>query len=166
MSDLLILLLIICALLYGLLKKVAVYDAFAAGAKEGLRTAVAILPNLSAMLIAVNLLRASGLLSEIQKILSPVFASVGIPREATPLMLIRPFSGSGALAVLESILVNEGPDSRAGLVSSALMGSSETIFYTLGIYMSAAKVSDSRYALPAALAAWIAGSCTTGLFYR
>lgn len=151
---------------YGLLKGVKVYDAFVTGAKDGLRTAVNILPNLAAMLTAIALMSGSGLLGGLQSLMAPALMWMGIPKEAAPLMLLRPFSGSGSLAILGSILETAGPDSRAGLVASTLMGSSETIFYTLGIYMAAAKVRKSRYALPAALAAWLAASWAAGLFYR
>ncbi|MBQ8536372.1 MAG: spore maturation protein [Clostridia bacterium] len=166
MSEMIILAVVLGILLYGLLKGVPVYDAFIAGAREGLRSAVSILPNLAAMLTAIALLNASGLMAGIQTLLAPLWEWMGIPQEAGPLMIMRPFSGSGSLAMLGNLMETTGPDSRAGLVASTLMGSSETIFYTLGIYMAAGRVTKSRYALPAALLAWLAASCTAGLFYR
>lgn len=151
---------------YGLFKRVRVYDAFLKGAKEGLRTAVNILPSMAAMLTAIALLNVSGLLPALTSLLAPVFTLIGIPGEAAPLMLMRPFSGSASLALLNNILDLNGPDSRAGLVASALMGSTETIFYTLSVYLAAAKVKKSRYAVPAALIAWILGGAAAGLWFR
>ncbi len=150
----------------GLIKGVPVYDAFVAGAKEGLKTAVTILPYMIAMLSVIFLMQKSGLLSSVTKLLSPVFDALGIPQPVAPLMLLRPFSGSASLAMLQNILSDQGTDSRAGLVASTLMGSTETIFYTCGIYLGAAGVKKSRYAIPAALAAWLTGSIVAGLFYR
>ena len=147
---------------YGLYKGVPVYDAFLSGAKEGLRSAVSILPNLAAMLIAVSVMNESGLMALLLSWLAPLFECIGVPKEAAPVMLMRPFSGSGALAMLSDLMAKAGPDSRAGRVASALIGSSETIFYTLGIYMAAGGVNRSRYALPAALIGWFAASCVAG----
>jgi len=166
MSEMVIPLLAALVVLVGLVKGVPVYDAFVKGAKAGFHSALGILPNLAAMLMAVNLMRASGLLLKLESFFIPFLEVVGIPSEAAPLMLMRPFTGSGALAMLQSIFETAGPDSRAGLVASTLMGASETIFYTLGIYMSAAHMKRCGYVLPAALAAWLAGSITAGLFYR
>ena len=150
----------------GLIKGVPVYDAFIDGAKEGLKTAVTILPYMIAMLSAIVLMQRSGFLSSLTQLLMPVFTFLGIPKSVAPLMLLRPFSGSASLAMLQNILETQGPDSRAGLVASTLMGSTETIFYTCGLYLGAAGVKKSRYAIPAALIAWLVGSVVAGLFYR
>lgn len=150
----------------GLLRGVPVYEAFVEGAKEGLKTAVTILPYMIAMLAAIYLMQQSGLLSSLTQLLTPVFSFLGIPKAVAPLMLLRPFSGSASLAMLQNILETNGPDSRAGLVASTLMGSTETIFYTCGLYLGAAGVKKSRYAIPAALVAWLVGSVVAGLFYR
>ncbi len=151
---------------FGLLKRVNVYDAFIKGAKNGLNTAIAILPSMGAMMVAVALLKESGLMAALVNVLAPVFALVGIDENAAPLMLMRPFSGSASLAILNSIFLTHGADSRAGLTASALMGSTETIFYTLSIYLAAAKVKKGRYAVAAAMLAWLFGGIAAGLFYK
>lgn len=150
----------------GLLKGVPVYEAFVEGAKEGLKTAISILPYMIAMLSAILLMQRSGLLDSLTQVLSPVFSFLGIPDSVAPLMLLRPFSGSASLAMLQSIMEKYGADSRAGLVASVLMGSTETIFYTCALYLGAAGIKKSRYAVPAALAAWLAGSVAAGMFFR
>ena len=150
----------------GCIKGVPVYDAFVAGAREGLKTATTILPYMIAMLSAIFLMQKSGLLNSFTQLLTPVFDAMGIPHSVSPLMLLRPFSGSASLAMLQNIMETQGTDSRAGLVACTLMGSTETIFYTCGLYLGAAGVKKSRYAIPAALVAWLAGSIAAGLFYH
>jgi spore maturation protein B len=146
----------------GALRRVPVYDAFAEGAKEGLKTAWSILPSLTAMLCAIRAFSACGLLDALCGLLAPAAAFFRLPKETLPLMLLRPVSGSASLAMLKSILHACGPDSRAGLVASVMMGSSETVFYTCGVYLSAAGVKKSRYTIPCALLAWLAGSAAAG----
>lgn len=138
------------------------YDLFVQGAKEGIRTAIDILPNLAAMLCAIRLMQDSGLMSALCAACAPAAALLGLPAETLPLMMIRPVSGSAALAMLEQLLNQFGADSRIGLIASTIMGSSETIFYTVCVYMSAAGEKKTGYAVPCALlgalaAAWLAG---------
>lgn len=147
----------------GAFRRIPLYDAFMDGAKEGLGTARSIMPALITMLCAIRAFEASGLLDGMCRLLSPLFSWAGIPAETLPLMLMRPLSGSASLAMLESILKTCGPDSRAGMVASIMMGSTETIFYTCGIYLSAAGVKRSRHAIPCALLAWLAGSLAAGM---
>ena len=151
---------------FGLYKRVNVYDAFLKGAKSGLDTAVTILPSMAAMMLAVALLTDSRFMAALIGLLSPVFAFIGIDENAAPLMLMRPLSGSASLAILNSIFLTHGADSRAGMTASALMGSTETIFYTLSLYLAAAKVKKARHALPAALLAWLAGGIAVGVLFR
>ena len=146
----------------GALRRVPVYDVFLEGAKEGLKTAFSILPALTAMLCAIRAFSACGLLDTLCGLLAPAAALFHLPKETLPLMLLRPVSGSASLAMLKSILHACGPDSRAGLVASVMMGSSETVFYTCGVYLSAAKVKKSRHTVPCALLAWLAGSAVAG----
>ena len=146
----------------GALRRVPVYDAFAEGAKEGLKTAWSILPSLTAMLCAIRAFSACGLLDAPCGLLAPAAAFFRLPKETLPLMLLRPVSGSASLAMLKSILHACGPDSRAGLVASVMMGSSETVFYTCGVYLAAANVKKSRHIVPCALLAWLAGSAAAG----
>ena len=146
-------------------RRVPVYDLFVKGAKEGLATAMQVLPNLTAMLCAISLMRSSGLLEWFCALFSPVIGWFGLPVETAPLVFLRPLSGSASLAMLESILEQCGADSRTGLIASTIMGSSETIFYTVCVYMSA--VSDKRtgYAIPCALAGALAGTWTAGMLF-
>ena len=146
----------------GAARRVPVYDAFLSGAREGLDTAGRILPSLIAMLCAIRAFSACGLMDALSAFCAPVLAWVGIPRETMPLMLLRPLSGSASLAMLREILATYGPDSRIGLVASVMMGSSETVFYTCGIYLGAAGIRKSRHIIPCALLAWLAGSAAAG----
>lgn len=146
----------------GAWRRVPVYDAFLEGARQGLRTARSIAPALIAMLCAIRAFSASGLMDALTGLLSPALSPLGIPRETVPLMLLRPLSGSASLAMLRSILQTAGPDSRAGLVASVMMGSSETVFYTCGVYLAAAGVKKTRHVIPCALLAWLAGSAAAG----
>lgn len=161
MTELLPAFLLLC-LLAGGIKRVPLYDAFLSGAKQGLCTAKTILPALIAMLCAIRAFSACGLMEEFCRFCAPFFARFGIPEETIPLMLLRPVSGSASLAVLREILENYGPDSRIGLVASVMMGSSETVFYTCGVYLGAAGVKKSRHIIPASLLAWLAGSLAAG----
>ena len=162
MTDFLPIFLLLC-LGAGIPRRARVYDVFAEGAKEGLDTAGRILPSLLAMLCAIRAFSACGLLPALCNLLSPLVSWAGIPGEALPLMLLRPLSGSASLAVLKDILHTYGPDSRPGLVASVMMGSSETVFYTCGLYLAAAGVKKSRHTIPCALLAWLAGSFAAGL---
>lgn len=149
----------------GAWKKLPLYDLFVEGAGAGLRTAVRVLPNLAAMLCAISLMQASGLMDALCKVCAPVFVWMGLPAETAPLVFIRPMSGSGALAMLESILQEYGADSRIGLIACTLMGSSETIFYTVGIYLSASRSQNSGYAVPCALFGMLAGTWLAGKLF-
>ena len=152
----------LCCIGVGAARRTPLYDSFAEGAKEGLQTALGILPSLIAMLCAIRAFSASGLMDILGQALYPVLRIFGIPRETLPLMLLRPLSGSASLAALKDILRACGPDSRAGLVASVMMGSSETVFYTCGVYLAAAGVKKTRHVSPCALLAWLAGSAAAG----
>ena len=147
----------------GAVRRVPVYDAFLEGAREGIETARHILPALAAMLCAIRAFSACGLMEALCALLGPAASWAGIPRETLPLMLLKPLSGSASLAMLREVLNDCGPDSRAGLVASVMTGSSETVFYTCGIYLAAAGVKKSRHIVPCALLAWLAGSVAAGL---
>ena len=145
-------------LVYGLIKRVDVYEAFADGAAEGLPVLVKILPYLAAMLVAVRMLRESGLIQDVTSLMSPACGMVGLDPRLVPLILLRPFSGSGSMAILQDLLVQCGPDSRAGMTASILMGSSETIFYEVALYFGVIGVKKTRFAVPVALAAMVVSS--------
>ena len=131
--------------LFGVSRRVDVYNALAQGAEEGLRILLRILPALV------------GLLTAVQKLLSPALEALGIPPETAALLLIRPVSGSGALAIGSELMATHGPDSYIGRVTAVMLGSTETTFYTIAVYFGSAGIRRTRYAIPAALAADLAG---------
>ena len=137
----------------GLYQDVKVYDAFIEGAREGITTIIKILPSLVGLMTAVGIFRASGALDAVIFILTPASSLLGIPAEAMPLALLRPVSGSASLALVADILKAYGPDSYVGRVVSTMMGSTETIFYTLAVYYGSVGIKNIRYTLAAALAA-------------
>ena len=142
----------------GAYRRVPLYDAFVEGAREGLHTARCVLPLLIAMLCAIRAFCASDLMDALCGWTAPAMTALRIPPETLSLMLLRPLSGSASLAMLKSILAAYGPDSRIGLTACVMMGSSETVFYTCGVYLTAAGVKKSRHTVPCALLAWLAGS--------
>jgi len=149
--------LIAVMLLYGYAKGVAVYDAMITGAKEGFQVAVRIIPFLVAIIVAVGMFRASGLLDFLVGLASPLTRAVGFPPEALPMALLRPLSGSGAYGVMAEIMQHAGPDSFVGYLVSVLQGSTETTFYVLAVYFGAVGVTRVRHALAAGLIADLAG---------
>ncbi|MDR0804509.1 MAG: spore maturation protein [Oscillospiraceae bacterium] len=138
-------------MVFALVKKRDVFADFTDGVMDGARTVIGIFPALFALVVSVGMLRASGGLDMLTGLLKPFTDMVGFPSEVTPLVLIRPFSGSGSTAVYESILKEYGADSFAGLVASVVNGSSETLFYVIAIYFGAGKIKRTRYTIPAAL---------------
>ena len=151
-------LLAVCALLV-LHKKENAYDLLLQGGAEGLKTAVTILPALVVLLTAVQMLKASGAVELLGGFLAPGFEAVGIPAEPAMLVLIRPISGSAALAVGADLMAEYGPDSMIGRTAAVMLGSTETTFYTISVYFGAAGVKKTRYAIPAALIADLTGFC-------
>lgn len=143
--------------LYGTLRRVDVYGALVQGAGQGLETLTRIAPALICLLTAVSMVRASGLLEALASWLSPVLGWLGLPPELLPLMLVRPISGSAALGVGADLINTYGPDSDLGRMAAVMLGSTETTFYTIAVYFSAAGITRTRYALPAALCADAAG---------
>ena len=153
MSGYLVPALAVLVILYGLVKGVDVYEAFAQGAAEGLPVLLKILPYLSAMLIAVSMLRESGLIQQLTDLLAPACAALGMDAALLPLILLRPFSGSAAMALVQELLVAYGPDSPVGMTACILMGSSETIFYEVALYFGVIGIKKTRFAVPVALIA-------------
>lgn len=143
--------------LWGIYKKVDIFAAMIKGAKEGLGVATGILPSLTVLLTAVYMLRASGALEALAGLLSPVFGWLGIPADCAPLMLLRPVSGSGALAIGADIMESAGADSFIGRCAAVMLGSTETTFYVIAVYFAAAGIKKTRHAVPAALLADLAG---------
>jgi spore maturation protein B len=168
-SDFAVPVIFVLVLIFGLCKKVDVFSEFTRGVREGLQTVYDIFPALFTLVLSVGMFRASGGLALISALLSPVTDFLGFPSEVTPLVLMRPFSGSGAVAIYESILIQTGPDSFAGRVASVILGSSETTFYVIAVYFAATKVRKTRHALPAALAGdltlWVLSGLIVGLWF-
>lgn len=156
-SDYLIPLLLAGAALYALGRRVDVFSALTTGAGECLSVILRILPPLVALLTAVYMLRASGALTLLTQALTPVLTWIGIPPETVSLLLIRPVSGSGALAVGSEIMQTYGPDSTIGRTAAVMLGSTETTFYTIAVYYGAAGIRRTRHTIPAALAADVTG---------
>ena len=127
------------------------FDAFAEGARLGLDTAVRLCPTLTALLVAIGMLRASGAVEVVGRWLSPAFSVLGVPSELLPLLLTRPFSGSAATASYVSLLEASGADGFAAACASVIMGSSDTAVYVMSLYFSSVGVSKTRYALPVSL---------------
>ena len=139
-----------------LLQRVDVYAALTQGAGEGLAVVAKILPALVGLLTAVYMLRASGAMDALAAALAPVLGLLGIPPETAALLLVRPVSGSGALAVGSQIMEQYGPDSAVGRTAAVMLGCSETTFYTVAVYFGAAGIRRTRYTIPAALTADLA----------
>jgi len=133
------------------------YAAFVCGAREGLMTAAEILPYLCAILTAVSLLRETGLMDRLQALCAPLLEGAGLPRETAGVVLLRPLSGSAALAAVSDVMRECGADSRAARLACVISGASETVFFTGSLYLGAAGVQRSRYAIPVALAAYMVG---------
>lgn len=147
----------------GLYKGVDIYSAAVNGAKEGLKISFGILSPLICLLSAVYMLRVSGVLEAIAVLITPVMEFIGIPVETISLMLLRPFSGSGALAVGGEIMSRYSPDSLIGRTAAVMLGSTETTFYVISVYFGAAGIRDTRHTIPAAIAADLAGFFTAAL---
>ena len=146
-------LLLAASALYASLRGTDVFAALTEGGKKGLTVMLGILPALVSLLPAVYMLRASGALDAFGSLVAPLLRLLRIPPELTPLMLLRPFSGSGALAVGGELMSTYGADSLIGRSAAVLLGSTETTFYVLAVYFGAAGVKKSRHAVPAALCA-------------
>ena len=162
-----ILLLVVSAVALG--KKENTYDLLLKGAADGLKLLLTLVPALVMLLTAVTMLRASGAVEILSGWLSPVFRFFGIPPETALLVLIRPISGSAALAVGAELMATYGVDSLIGRTAAIMLGSTETTFYTISVYFGAAGVKKTRYAIPAALIADFTGffvaSLTARLFF-
>lgn len=157
LSDLIIPLFIVVILMSGFLNRCNAYADFVKGAKKGLMTAVDILPTLAGLMVAVGILRASGLLDALTRLLGNWMEHIGFPSQLVPLAVVRMFSSSAATGLLLDVYEQFGTDSRIGRIASVMMSSSETIFYTMSIYFMTVKVKKTRWTLAGALVATIAG---------
>ena len=169
MTDYIVPLILFFTAALALRKKENAYDILLGGASEGLTLLLSILPALILLLTAVHMLRASGAVEILSRILSPVFSLFGIPPETAMLLLIRPISGSAALAVGAELMAEYGVDSLVGRTAAVMLGSTETTFYTISVYFGAAGIKKTRYTVPAALFADFVGffmaSWTVRMFF-
>ena len=155
------LLFLCCAI--ALRKRENAYDLMLSGASEGLQMLLSILPALILLMTSVTMLRQSGAVETLSHFLSPVFRFFGIPPETVILILVRPISGSAALAVGADLMAQYGVDSTIGRTAAIMLGSTETTFYTISVYFSAAGIHKTRYTVPAALTADLTGFLVASL---
>ena len=151
---------------WGTGRRVDVYGALTRGAEEGLTVLLRIIPALVGLLTAVSMFRASGAMEFLSSLCAPVMERLGLPAEVLPLMLIRPVSGSGALAVATELMTTHSPDSYVGRVAAVMLGSTETTFYTIAVYFGSAGIHRTRHAVPAALTADLTGFLASALAVR
>lgn len=158
LSEVTIPLLIFCIVGYGLLNRQPVYEEFVEGAKDGFWTVIKIMPTLIGLMVAVGVLRASGLLDCVARGLGQITAEIGFPAELFPVTIVKMFSSSAAAGLLLDIYKEYGADSTLGKMASVMMSSTETIFYTMSVYFMSVKVKKTRYTLAGALLATVAGT--------
>lgn len=155
--------------LWALRKKENAYELLLQGGQEGLKLCATLIPTMVILLTAVTMLRSSGAMESISRLLSPAFRFFGIPEETALLVLVRPISGSAALAVGADLMAQYGVDSQIGRTAAVMLGSTETTFYTMSVYFGAAGIRKTRYTLIAALIADFVGffmaSVTVRLFF-
>ena len=157
MTDYIVPLLLLGVSLLALRRQEDAYDLMLNGAADGLKLLLSIVPALVFLLTAVSMLRASGAITLLTQLLSPIFNRIGIPPETAMLVLIRPISGSAALAVGSELMATHGVDSKIGRTVAVMLGSTETTFYAISVYFGAAGIRKTRYTVPAALFADFVG---------
>lgn len=157
MTDYVVPVLLFGACTVALHKKENAYNLMLSGAADGLKLLVTLIPTLILLLTAVTMLRASGAMDMLSRFVSPVFSLFGIPPETAILVLIRPISGSAALALGADLMAQYGVDSQIGRTVAVMLGSTETTFYTISVYFGAAGIHKTRYTIPAALIADFVG---------
>lgn len=166
MLDYIVPLMLFCVCAVALHKRENAYDLMLSGAADGLKLLLSILPALILLLTAVTMLRQSGAVEWLSAFLAPVFSFFGIPPETAILVLIRPISGSAALAVGTDLMATYGVDSLIGRTVAVMLGSTETTFYTISVYFGAAGIQKTRYSIPAALLADVTGFVIAALTAR
>lgn len=166
MSNYLLPILILATFVYAKIKKVNVYNSFINGAKQSMGLVVSIFPYLVTIMIMVQFIKISGLASVIANFVSPLFNIIGIPSELCELVLLKPFSGNGSLAILNDIYTTYGVDSYIGRSASVIVGSCDTVFYVTTLYCSQTKVKRLLYAIPVSLIATLIGAILSCLFCK
>ena len=169
MAEYIVPLILSITALAALHKKENAYDILTEGAREGFKMLLTIAPSLVVLLSAVGMLRESGAMETLSRLLSPALGFLGIPAETVLLLLVRPISGSAALAIGAELIAAQGPDSLIGRTAAVMLGSTETTFYTISVYFGSWGITKTRYAVPAALIAdavgFLAASWTVRLFF-
>ena len=158
LSDMIIPVFLFYIISWGLLAGRDVYNDFLDGSKDGLKTVVGICPALVGLMTGVGILRGSGFLNFAGELLGKLTSGIGIPSEILPLTIVRMFSSSAATGLLLDIFKQYGTDSRAGFMGAVILSSTESLFYCMSVYFAAAKVEKTRYTLPGALLATLAGT--------
>jgi len=148
LSQLAIPLFILFAVLYGVARKVRVYDSFVTGAKNGISTVIRIFPYLLAIFVAVKSFQASGAFNILKDLLAPLLAACNVPAEVLSVAIIKPLSGSASTGIFTDIVKTTGPDSAASIISAVIMGSAETTFYVLAVYLGAVGIRKTKYLIP------------------
>ncbi len=148
----------VAIVLFGFSHRVKVYESFIQGAREGFQIAVMIIPFMVAILVAVGMFRASGALEALTAAVTPITSLIGFPADALPMALVRPLSGSGAMAVMTEVMTVNGPDSFVGYLVSVMNGSTETTFYVMALYFGSVRVRAARHTMVACLCADAVGA--------
>lgn len=156
-SNLIIPLMVLFIIIYGIKKKVNIYDEFLTGSTESFGMILKIFPCLLAMILGINIFLKSGLLNIITNILEPFFDLIKIPIQVFPMMIMRPISGTSSLAILNNLFETFGPDSIIGILGSIIQGSTDTTFYVITLYFGSIGIKKIRYALWAGLFADLIG---------
>ena len=159
-------LVILIIIFIALKEKVSVFDIFLKGAIEGIEISLKIFPTLIGLFVAIGMLRSSGILDFITKLISPVLEYINFPGEIVPLALLRPISGSASMAVAIDIIKQNGVDSFIGILAAVIMGATETTLYTIAVYTSSIKIKNTRGVLIASLAADVTGIIVSLLICR
>jgi spore maturation protein B len=156
-SQLIIPFFILLTIAYGAVKKVRVYDCFVSGAKDGIAVTVKIFPYLLAIFVAVKAFQASGAFDFTKEMFRGLFAALNIPIEVISMALIKHLSGSASIGVFTEIIKTTGVDSLATLISAVIMGSAETTFYVLAVYLGSVGLRKTRYLVPVCVLSDIVG---------
>lgn len=156
-SSLIIPLMVLFIILYGIIKKVNIYDEFLVGSTESFGMILKIFPCLLAMILGINIFLKCGILDLLSNLLEPIFSYIKIPIQVLPMMIMRPISGTSTLAILNNLLIDFGPDSIIGTLGSVIQGSTDTTFYVITLYFGSIGIKKIRYALWAGLFADLIG---------
>lgn len=169
-SSLIIPIMVLTIIIYGIIKKVNVYDVFIEGAKEGFEMVLTLFPCLLAMLLGINIFLKSDVLNVLLNVIDPFFSYLKIPLEIVPMAIMRPISGGATLAILNNLFEDYGPDSLIGRIGSVIQGSTETTFYVLTLYFGSIGIKKIKHALWAGLLVdligIISGIVIVGLLFR